>query len=129
MIYGNQDADTIYGGSGDDKIYGDQDVDYIWGGLDNDTLDGGGSADILTGGSGNDTFIFKKGEAHGDVVTDFIGNGSLIGDTLKFEGYASGATVTNNAGTEFWTINHSSGTEVVKLIGVTMLDPSDYSFV
>jgi Ca2+-binding RTX toxin-like protein len=128
-IYGNQDDDQIWGGSGNDIIYGNTGKDILYGGLGRDTLDGGVGADTLTGGSDNDTFIFKKGEANGDIVTDFFGNGPSAADTLRFEGYGSGATFTKNAGTEFWTITHSSGTEIIKLVGVTTLDPSDYSFV
>ena len=52
------------------------------------TLDGGAAADSLTGDACNDTFVFKAGEANGDMIVDFAGNGAAAGDSLQFVGYA-----------------------------------------
>ena len=40
----------------------------------------------------NDTFLFTAGQANGDIVGDFTGNGALSGDQLIFSGYGAGAT-------------------------------------
>ena len=54
----------------------------IFGNSGNNTLDGQGGADILTGNAGNDTFVFNVGQANGDTVVDFAGNGAAAGDSL-----------------------------------------------
>src|SRR5262249_52330449 len=51
---------------------------------DND-LNGKGGHDLLVGNGGDDRFIFAAGEANGDAITDFDGNGALAGDSLRFE--------------------------------------------
>jgi serralysin len=66
-------------------------------------LNGGGAADVLTGGKGDDTFLFHKGEAEGDVVTDFKGAGALGGDRLEFAGYGDG-TFTRIGSTDHYLI-------------------------
>lgn len=58
--------------------------DVIIGSAGNDVLAGGPGNDELTGGAGRDTFIFRRGEAGADVVTDFQPNFDL----LRLEGYA-----------------------------------------
>ena len=68
----------------------------IFGNSGNDTLDGQGAADVLTGNAGNDTFVFIIGQANGDAVVDFAGNGAGAGDSLQFVGYGTGATFTQN---------------------------------
>jgi Ca2+-binding RTX toxin-like protein len=65
-----------------------------------DTLDGAGGADTLAGGTGNDTFRFVAGEADGDAITDFNGNGALIGDRLLFVGFGLAA-----AGAQFLPVS------------------------
>src|SRR5205085_773333 len=69
--------DTLIGGSGNDDLHGQ-------GG--NDILNGGAGVDLLDGGRGNDTFVLHRGEANGDTVADFDGNGELssgAGDLLE----------------------------------------------
>lgn len=76
-IYGDDEDDTLYGGDGHDKIYGgdDDDIlyggagnDWLYGGDDNDTLYGGNGNDTLTGGDENDLFVYSAGN---DVITDY----------------------------------------------------------
>ena len=69
-------------------------------------LDGGGSADTITGDAGDDTFVLHAGEANGDTITDFAGNGAGAGDTLNFVGFgtaAQGATLTQIGASNQWT--------------------------
>ena len=61
----------------------------IFGNSGNNTLNGGGGADVLIGGAGNDTFVFNAGQANGDTIIDFAGNGAGAGDTLSFVGFGT----------------------------------------
>ncbi|HYE51486.1 MAG TPA: right-handed parallel beta-helix repeat-containing protein, partial [Azospirillaceae bacterium] len=135
--YGNTAANALTGGSGANKLYGRDGNDTMAGGAGNDTvageagadrLDGGAGADLLTGGAGNDVFVFARGEAAGDRVSDFVGNGANAGDALQFTGYGSGSFVHRGSG--LWAIRAADGTEeTITLTGVTALDPSDFAFV
>jgi len=109
---GNTLANSIFGNSGDN------------------TLDGGVAADVLTGNAGNDTFVFHAGEANGDVVVDFAGNGNAAGDSLQFVGYGAGATFTNIDPTH-WQVNYNSGSlhEVITFMNAPTVDPSDFQFI
>ena len=71
VFWGGAEADTLDGAGGDDSLKGGGGIDTLIGGNGSDILDGGAGADILTGGSGSDVFVFHRGEANGDVVTNF----------------------------------------------------------
>jgi Ca2+-binding RTX toxin-like protein len=109
---GNALANNIYGNSG------------------GNTLDGGAAADLLTGNAGNDTFLFHAGEANGDIVADFAGNGAAAGDSLQFVGYGAGATFTNIDATR-WQVNYNSGGshDVITFLNGASIDATDFSFV
>ena len=85
-------------------------------------------ADVLTGAVGNDTFLFNVGQANGDTVVDFAGNGAA--DSLQFVGYGAGATFTQNDATH-WQVNYNGGTshEVITFMNGATIDPSDFLFV
>jgi Ca2+-binding RTX toxin-like protein len=87
---GNALANNIYGNSADN------------------VLNGGAGADVLMGNAGNDTFVFNVGQAGGDTVVDFAGNGAAAGDSLHFVGYGADATFTQNDATH-WQVNYNSG--------------------
>jgi Ca2+-binding RTX toxin-like protein len=74
---------TVSGAGGNDTIVG---------GTGNDTIDGGAGSDILTGSLGADSFVFHKGEANGDTVTDFS---HAAHDVLSFAGFGAGSTLTH----------------------------------
>jgi Ca2+-binding RTX toxin-like protein len=109
---GNTLANDVYGNAGDN------------------TLDGGAGADLLTGDAGNDTFVFHVGEADGDTVIDFAGNGAGAGDSLQFVGYGAGATFTQNDATH-WQVNYNGGAshEVITITNGASIDPTDVLFV
>ncbi|MDF8335002.1 cadherin domain-containing protein [Novosphingobium cyanobacteriorum] len=96
-------------------------------------LDGRGGADTLTGGDGNDTFQMQRGEANGDVVTDFTGAGVAGGDVLYLVGYGAGATITQVGATDSYVIKAGPAfggvTETIRLVGVTNLTSGDYVFI
>ncbi|WP_207485263.1 choice-of-anchor Q domain-containing protein [Arenibaculum pallidiluteum] len=95
----------------------------ITGGTGNDVINGGGGRDKTIGGGGYDTFVLRKGQAHGDLITDFNGNGDQAGDVLRLEGYGTGAKLVH-AG-DVWTIQYSGGQETFEIDGVTSLHGTD----
>ena len=95
-------------GSADLSGTGNALANSIFGNSGNNTLDGQGGADILTGNAGNDTFVFNVGQANGDTVVDFAGNGAAAGDSLLFVGYGAGASFTNIDATH-WQVNYNGG--------------------
>jgi serralysin len=98
----------------------------ITGGAGADVIRGGLGADRLSGGGGNDLFVFRNGELAGDRIDDFDGKGAGAGDVLRFEGFGSGARLTN-AG-DIWTLHHAAGAETFQLAGVTGLNANDVVF-
>jgi Ca2+-binding RTX toxin-like protein len=80
----------------------------LFGNSGNNILDGGAGADALTGNAGNDTFHFTAGQANGDQVVDFAGNGVAAGDSLLFFGYGAGATFTS-VNVTLWQVTYNGG--------------------
>src|SRR5262245_51619082 len=102
----------------------------IVGNSGNNVLDGKGAHDLLTGNAGNDTFVFASGEADGDAISDFAGNGAGLGDSLRFEGFGPLATFTNQDATH-WVLTYNAGasTEVITFQNGAAIDASDFAFV
>jgi hypothetical protein len=115
------------GDDGANVLLGGARADALRGGGGNDVINGGGGADVLFGGAGNDRFEFRRGEAQGDVVGDFDGRGPAWGDTLVFQGFGPGASLSNDG--DIWTITYGEGlSESFQLVGVTALAPGDVIF-
>ena len=113
---GNSTNNALVGNSGDNN------------------LDGRGGQDFLTGNGGNDTFQFKSGEAGGDLIADFTGNGAALGDSFLFLYYgtaAQGATFTQVGATDQWQIHSGldGHNEVITLQNSASVHASDYFFV
>jgi len=130
---GTGDAVILTGSARADRLTGGGANDTLSGGAGNDTLDGGAGADRMTGGPGNDVFRFVRGEAQGDTVTDFVGNGALVGDRIEFSGYgtaALGASFTQVTATT-WRVSSADGLtqEVVTFANSASIHTSDWSFV
>jgi serralysin len=132
-LLGTNGNDTLNGGGGNDVLGGKGGADTLNGDAGNDSLNGGPGADTLTGGSENDVFLFRIGEADGDSVTDFDGNGAAAGDQLRFVGYGSvadGATfIQLNATT--WQVTSADGLtqEVITLSNAAAVHASDVIFL
>lgn len=60
------EADSLYGGAGDDLLVGE---------AGRDLLDGGNGDDLLFGGSGRDSFVFRAGH---DRIADFSTTSDLL---------------------------------------------------
>jgi 2',3'-cyclic-nucleotide 2'-phosphodiesterase (5'-nucleotidase family) len=139
-ILGNVNNDTLSGGDGQDNLLGGAGSDRLIGGAQNDllngeqgvdVLDGGLGADALIGGEGHDVFRFVRGEAAGDVILDFAGNGAAAGDRLVFVGYGSAAAGASfsNIGGDSWQVTSSDGlaVEIIDIIGPVVVQ--DWVFV
>ncbi|MEH1831671.1 MAG: calcium-binding protein [Nostoc sp.] len=92
--------DILLGGNGNDVLYGGGGKDTLNGGAGNDTLAGGTGSDILTGGAGNDVFDFNSVSdsppSGRDLITDFVGNGSLPGDRIDLSTIDANSTKAGN---------------------------------
>ncbi|WP_156418538.1 calcium-binding protein [Aureimonas sp. D3] len=106
--------------SGNTQGIGNSLSNYMGGNSGNNLLDGRGGADTLYGGGGRDTFVFRAGEANGDVVGDFTGASQTGGDVLMFVGYGEGASLTRVGATDKYVVKSadSSIVETIKIAGV-----------
>ncbi len=129
VFFGGIEHDVLSGAGGNDTLVGGGGADTLDGGTGNDILDGGAGADTMTGGSGGDSFVFHKGEANGDVITDFKGQGSG-GDEIHLIGYAAGTTFTRigNGSSDLYEINDHGSIEYVTIHGPGHVSLSDVYF-
>jgi len=120
---------VLTGGAGGNALSGLGGADTIDGAGGADTINGGAGADMLTGGTSNDTFVFAAGEANGDTIVDFTGNGASVGDRIQFTGYGAGSFVRIDA--THWQVNSASGAihDVITFANAAAVHASDYSFV
>ena len=105
----------------------------IYGNVNDNVLEGGGGADQLNGLGGIDNFVFRPGDANGDVVHEFVGNGAAVGDFMYFIGYgtaAEGASFVQLTA-DTWQINSADGLthDVITLAGAPTVDPGDFVFI
>jgi Ca2+-binding RTX toxin-like protein len=105
----------------------------LYGNAFDNYLNGGYGADDLSGLGGNDTFVFQAGQAQGDTVFEFQGNGDAAGDLLYFTGYgtaAEGASLTQLTASD-WQITSADGliVETITLSGAPSVNASDFLFV
>ncbi len=133
MGTGNSAANTLIGSyiNSGVTLNGAGGIDVIIGGGGDDTVIGGVAGDMLTGAAGNDLFSFAAGEANGDVITDFAGNGGGAGDSLSFSGYGAGATFTQIGATNQWLLTYNGGanTETLTFSNSASIHATDYVFV
>jgi glucose/arabinose dehydrogenase len=119
-LTGNGLANILVGSGG---------ADVLNGAAGADGLIGGAGSDMLTGGADNDTFGFVLGQANGDTIVDFTGNGAAAGDKLHFVGYGPGATFTNIDPTH-WQVNYNGGAshDVITFSNAAAIHASDVMF-
>ena len=118
-LFGNGVRNILTGGAGRDTLHG---------GGDNDELNGGAQPDWLYGDGGNDTFVFHRGEAHGDVLGDFNGNGAAAGDQIRLVGYV-GATLTQLDSTHLEIFASGGVHEIITLGAGATFHSSDWTSV
>ncbi|MEW8087775.1 MAG: calcium-binding protein, partial [Candidatus Thiodiazotropha endolucinida] len=61
QLAGNAGIDYLYGNAGNDILVGGVGNDYLYGDLGDDRLEGGSGTDTLYGGRGDDTYYFASG--------------------------------------------------------------------
>jgi Ca2+-binding RTX toxin-like protein len=116
--------ENVIGSAFADIVAGDGGVNF---------LNGLGGADTLTGGGGFDFFEFWTGQANGDAITDFTGNGAAAGDAIRLAGFgtaAQGATFTQVNATQ-WQIHSGldGHNEIITLSNAAAVHGSDFFFV
>ena len=75
MLFGEAGQDTLHGEGGNDTLYGGPDGDYLYGGAGDDLLEAGDAGDNLYGGLGNDKLIGGEGD---DIYRFARGDGDDI---------------------------------------------------
>lgn len=117
--------------SGVRNVRGSPFDDQIFGSPGNDRIDGGAGFDRLLGSGGDDTFVLRRGEADGDIILDFAGNGfPLDGDSIELYGYSGGSTLTQLPGNQTtWLVTDfaTGQVDVLRIIG--QLSAGDWNFV
>jgi hypothetical protein len=86
-------------------------------------LEGGLGADLMNGGGGGDDFIFRPGEADGDVIQQFTGGGA---DSIFAQDYTNGTLVDLGGGT--FQIVSTTATETFHVSG-SFNPATDFFFV
>jgi Ca2+-binding RTX toxin-like protein len=132
LAMGGDGTDTLDGGVGSDVLLGGDANDTLTGDSEHDVLNGGAAIDTLSGGSQNDWFQFQAGQANGDTITDFSGQGG-DGDFLQFFGYgtaAQGATFTQLTPTT-WQITSADNSiqETITVANGAAITADDYDFL
>jgi Ca2+-binding RTX toxin-like protein len=89
-IYGGFGNDTVFAGGGNDLVVGGEGNDMIFGGAGDDTLIGSKGADAIYAGAGDDVVLWTPGEGSDLLVGD---DGT---DTLRLE--ATGLSLEQIAG-------------------------------
>ena len=111
LIIGDNMANNLDGGAGDDYLFGGTGADSLLGAAGNDLLDGGADADYLDGGSGNDTL---KGADGDDTLIGAAGDDTLEGeagaDTLN--GGSGSDTLIGGAGAD--TLDGGAGDDLLQ---------------
>jgi len=109
------EADNLYGGSGDDSLYGEKGNDSLWGlggddllfgGSGNDRLYGGADDDTLRGGEGSDVLVGGAGD---DILDGGAGSDVIFGDGSSVQNLVEGAV---NAGVFVEYFNDKSALEL-----------------
>jgi len=120
-------------GSGNINGTGNTLANSLFGNSGVNRLDGGAGADSLTGNAGDDVFVFQAGQASGDAIVDFTGNGAAAGDSLQFLGFgtaAQGATFTQIGASNQWQIHSGldAHNETITLSNSATVHANDFLF-
>jgi len=126
VVFGNDDAEYIKGGTGTDRIYGGRGDDVLRGGAGSDHLEGGAGDDVVLGGSGSDELLGDQGddELEGGAGNDRLGGGSGAdiltggrGDD-RLEGGTGYDTYVFDSGDGNDTIIDADGSGVIEIDGM-----------
>jgi Ca2+-binding RTX toxin-like protein len=101
-------------------------ANVLVGNLGDNAIDGAAGSDTLRGGAGDDTFLIRAGEADGDALLDFAGNGPGAGDEIVFDGFRADVSLEHLGGNS-WRLVDGDRVEDLTIAGP--LDATDYRFV
>lgn len=107
VLVPTEEADHLYGYSGDDVLNGLGGNDVVEGGNGDDTLSGGLGDDVLKGGNGADTYIYHLGDGD-DVIDDVAITDYSIDRLVLGEGVNSSNIVIGRSGPDI-VLNFSGG--------------------
>ena len=115
--------ENVTGGSGNDTLVGNDLANRLSGGNGNDGITGGGGNDALNGGSGNDTFVFAP-DFGSDTIAAFDHNPSGGQDLLDISAFgitlatfASRVTLADS-GSDIMITLDGNANQVITLAGV-----------
>lgn len=111
IIYGGAGNDRLSGGGGNDRIYGGGGADRLFGDAGNDRLYGEDGNDFLYGGDGND---YAYGGAGNDRVYGNAGNDFLYGEDGNDNLYGGDGIDTIFGGAGIDTIYGDAGNDVLR---------------
>jgi Ca2+-binding RTX toxin-like protein len=86
LLHGGAGADTLNGGADNDTLSGDSGNDTLVGGAGNDLIIGGKGSDILTDDAGNETFVWTRGDGSDTIQGGSFDPLSIGEDTLLLHG-------------------------------------------
>jgi Ca2+-binding RTX toxin-like protein len=95
ILNGDAGRDTLNGGGGNDQLNGGSGDDQLNGGGGEDVLTGGAGRDTMAGGGSDDTFIFTAA-GRGDIILDFRGDASNVGDLIDLRAIDAKTTHSGN---------------------------------
>jgi serralysin len=129
VLEGGSGNDKLYGKDGNDRLVGKGGNDTLDGGDDNDLLDGGAGADKIVGGSGSDTVTYAGAAAA--VVANLSSASANTGDA-KGDTYSSVENMVGSAFADTLTGNGSAnvlegGAGGDRLVGGSGRDTASYS--
>ncbi|MGL5303567.1 MAG: peroxidase family protein [Aeromonas sp.] len=123
--------DILRGNAGSDQLFGGEGNDTLQGGTGNDLLSGGIGNDILQGGAGSDRFVFEAGFGQ-DRLEGFDGNPTggqdymdLVSLGITANSFTSAVSITANGTSTIIRI----GSEEINLVGVNVTNVSIEDFV
>ena len=103
----SSDADTMTGGTGNDKMFGMADNDKMTGNSGDDQMWGNSGDDLMDGGDGNDQISGGKGN---DTIIDGTGNDKVLGNSGNDKFVAGEGNDSYDGGAGFDTLDYSAST-------------------
>lgn len=133
QLHGGDGGDTLAGGAGDDWLVGGTGADQLTGGAGRDVLEGQEGNDELTGGAGQDAFLVESDEGS-DTILDFQpGSDFIMLRDLGSPGDPpvgfSDLSITTDGGDSVIDLAPYGTTASLRVVGVTALSADDFSFL
>ncbi len=153
-LQGNELANALFGGSGNDTLMGHDGADTLTGNSGNDRLIGGTGIDTLFGNAGADVFVLQNLAVDRDTIRDFeaadqievsaaLFGGGLVAGSLAANQFVSNGTGLAGDSDDRFVYNNSTGAlyfdedgdgatarvQIVTLTGMPSLSAGDFNIV